>query len=256
MCRLEYARQWAIRITHEAEQHDENCFITLTYSPKELPDNGSLVKRDLQLFWKRLRKQLDGRKIRYFAAGEYGDKNNRPHYHACVFGYYPSDSVSISNRGDSKLFNSPNLDEVWGKGGTTHGDLTFESASYVARYVTKKITGERASAHYERLDESTGEIITLLPEFAAMSRRPGIGSSWYQKYGSDVYPSDETVVRGRVLRPPKFYDRKLEQSDPELLESLKAKRVIKAKEAKITPSQLTAKEKISLAKSNLKKRKL
>ena len=88
-CRLEYSRQWANRCILEAQEHDQNCFITLTYDDLNIPvvddvnpETGevtkfkTLVKRDLQLFMKRLRSKLDEKniKIRFFAAGEYGDQ--------------------------------------------------------------------------------------------------------------------------------------------------------------------------------------
>ena len=84
-CRLEKARQWALRCSHEASLHENNCFVTLTYSDKNLPKYNSLELRDFQKFMKRLRKHFDGG-IRFFHCGEYGDKNGRPHYHAILFG--------------------------------------------------------------------------------------------------------------------------------------------------------------------------
>jgi len=99
--------------------------------------------------------------------------------------------------------------------------LNFESAAYIARYVTKKVTGQRAAAHYERVSPSTGELVQVEPEFATMSRRPGIGAGWFAKYGSEVYPSDEVIVRGRACRPPRYYDERLSEGE---LSALKARR--------------------------------
>jgi len=179
-CRLEYSRQWAVRCVHEASLYDENSFLTLTYSPENLPSNGSLVKRDLQLFFKRLRKSLPEKKIRYFACGEYGDRNGRPHYHVCLFNHNFRDRYLYTVRDGVALYRSESLERLWPAGFSTIGDVTFESAAYVARYTMKKFKGDEdeKKKHYEICDSETGEIHDLLPEFAIMSRRPGIGSGW------------------------------------------------------------------------------
>ena len=96
----------------------------------------------------------------------------------------------------------------------------FESAAYVARYITKKITGPGAEAHY-------GDRV---PEYVTMSRRPGIGKGWYDKYRSDVYPCDSVTLRGgREMKPPKAYDRYFEVDFPEEMRKLKFKRIETAK---------------------------
>lgn len=222
-CRLERSRQWALRCVHEASMHERNCFITLTYDQDHLPKDGSLHKEDFQLFMKRLRKRY-GSGARYFHCGEYGEKNRRPHYHACLFNFDFPDRELWTVRSGVHLFTSDQLRELWPFGFSTVGDVTFESAAYVARYVTKKITGPSAAQHYERIDFRTGEIFTLNPEYTTMSRRPGIGRPWLEKYRTDVYPHDRVVMRGREMRPPKYYDAILELEDPESLEYVKAKR--------------------------------
>lgn len=245
-----------MRCVHESQMHKENCFITLTYNNEELPENGTLVKRDLQLFFKKLRKKLDPKKIRYYACGEYGDENGRPHYHACLFNYIPTDGVLVRERDDYKLYYSKTLDKIWEKGLTTYGALTFESAAYTARYVTKKINGDKADEHYKRVDPETGEIIQLLPEFATMSRRPGIGTEWYKKYKTDVFPSDEVILRQQKMKPPKFYDKILEIEKPELHDQIKSDRIISADKHKEnnTQGRLKIREAVARAKINLKKR--
>ncbi len=86
-CRLERSRQWAMRCMHEAQLHENNCFITLTYDNTHLPSDGSLHYKDFQLFIKRLRKKFGNTRIRYYMAGEYGENFGRPHFHACIFGH-------------------------------------------------------------------------------------------------------------------------------------------------------------------------
>lgn len=214
-CRLERSRQWAIRCMHEAQQHEQNSFITLTYEDKYLPEGGSLSVRDWQLFAKRLRRR--GAEFRYFMCGEYGDQLSRPHYHACLFGFDFPDREQITG-GRHPLYSSKLLDSCWPYGFTAIGDVTFESAAYVARYCVKKITGEKADDHYNGIQ----------PEFTTMSRRPGIGTPWLEDYLEDVYPSDEVVIRGGIKsRPPRFYDSTLEKWDEQLHESVKKARKLR-----------------------------
>lgn len=212
-CRLEYARQWAMRCVHEASLHKSNSFITLTYNDDNLPSDGGLWKIDFQRFMKRLRQKVTrtyGKDvlIRFFHCGEYGSKNGRPHYHAIIFGFDFPDKVlwKITPRGDY-VYRSKLLESVWKYGFSTIGEVTFESCAYVARYITKKIKGDKelAKEHYGN----------RIPEYTTMSRKPGIGQGWFQKYHREVYPVDRVVLRGREMKPPRYYD-SLCQADPDL----------------------------------------
>jgi len=208
-CRLNRSREWAIRCMHEASLYDKNSFVTLTYAPERSPPNGSLRHRDFQLFFKRLRRRLSRdatRAIRFYMCGEYGPATLRPHFHALLFGYRPDDLVYYRKSRQGKLYTSAFLEEVWGNGFVTVGDVTFESASYVSRYITDKITGpERELAYGSYCDLETGEIVVRAPEYNQMSRRPGIGHSWLRLYWSEVFPSGTVVSRGREVAPPKYY---------------------------------------------------
>lgn len=253
-CRLERARQWALRCVHEAQMHDSNSFITLTYDNDHLPEDGSLRVRDWQLFCKKLRKVVGP--FRYLMCGEYGERNFRPHYHACIFGVdFRSDRVYLRGEGQNRLFMSALLTEKWGHGFTSVGSLTMQSALYVASYVMKKATGKLAETRYQRFDSKTGETWQVKPEFVCMSRRPGLGTTWFEKYGKDVYPSDEVVHAGKHYRPPRFYDNKLPQG---VLDELKAKRVRAASRYKLdnTPERLKVREEVSRLRSEAFERKL
>lgn len=198
-CRLERSRQWAMRCLHESSLYDRNCFITLTYDNEHLPKNGSVDVREFQLFMKRLRKAYPEDRIRFFHCGEYGEKGGRPHYHACLFGFDFPDKVLYSVSNGNRLYVSRSLYNLWGNGAFERqliGDVTFESAAYVARYIMKKVTGEAAADHYGN----------RRPEYITMSRRPGIGKGWYEKYRDEVYPADSVIVRGVEVKPPKYYD--------------------------------------------------
>lgn len=228
-CRLEKSRTWACRISNEASLYDQNCFITCTYSPEHLPADGSLEPApEFSKFIKRLRKKY-GADIRFFMCGEYGEQLGRPHYHACLLNFDFPDKYIFrrSSRGDF-IYRSPSLEKLWGKGHCEIGQVTFESAAYVARYITKKVTGQGAEAHYSSLDAETGEITTKIPEYINMSRKPGIGAPWLQKFSSDVYNYDQLVIRGGVkIPPPRYYNNQYEVLNPEHYAKIKAKRLQK-----------------------------
>lgn len=257
-CRLDRSRSWAIRCVHEAELHDQNSFITLTYNNLHLPENGTLIKSDFQKFMKRLRKNIHPRKIRYYHCGEYGEKMGRPHYHACLFGYDFEDKQIHSIRDGIKLYRSKMLEKIWGKGFCTVGEVTFESAAYVARYIMKKVNGEQAEEHYKRIDQNTGEIKEIIPEYTTMSRRPGIASEWYALFKNDVFPSDNLIHKGRRIRTPRYYDNIYRHENPDAYDQLKADRVatMKANAEDNTHDRLLVKEKVKKASINKLKRTL
>lgn len=122
------------------------------------------------------------------------------------------------------MFTSAVLADLWKYGSHQIGAITFESAAYVARYVTKKITGDAAEDHYQRVDVRTGEVHVVEPEFALMSRRPGIGAEWFERFGSEVFPDDEVIVKGHPCKPPRFYETRLEAARPEVHQEVKGKR--------------------------------
>ncbi|QCQ84575.1 replication initiator protein [Blackfly microvirus SF02] len=228
-CRLEHSRIWAVRCVHESKMHAENSFLTLTYSPDKLPENGTLIKRDLQLFFKRLRKSLHKvarRKVRYYACGEYGDENQRPHYHVILFGLMFGDKrpYSYDPEGNPVLWTSHVLNSIWGHGSCMIGAVNFKTCSYVARYCMKKVDGAKREAGHYLVYTSDGVVSERLPEFALMSRRPGIGTPWYDKYGNEVRNHDSIVIDGKEVPSIRYYDLKFEALDPEGYERVKRKR--------------------------------
>lgn len=199
--------------------HEDNAFITLTYRQEEIPDGHTLRVRDFQLFIKRLRKRLPG-PLSYFHCGEYGERFGRPHYHAAVFGEgFLEDRIELPKTAKGYAqWTSPLLSEVWGLGRVAVMDLTFDSAQYLAKYITVKVTGDKAEAHY------AGK----LPEYATMSKKPAIGRRWFDKYARDVYPRDEVVIGGTKGKPPKYYDELLKVRDPSGWEKMKKERIGRA----------------------------
>jgi len=225
-CKLERSRQWALRLVHENRLHDSSSFITLTYDNAHLPYPPSINPKDFQDFMKRLRKDVYPKKVRFFHSGEYGDVGMRPHYHAIIFGQDFADKmydVETTDRGDI-VWSSPVLDRLWPFGMNRVGVVTFESCAYVARYVVKKVNGRRAKVHYEWYDPIDGEAHMLHPEYATMSRRPGIGSDHVKRYLEEIYPRDECIARGFASKPPKFYDKVLEKLSPEVYAQVKEQR--------------------------------
>lgn len=193
--------------------HDESCWLTLTYREEDLPENGTLVKSDLVMFMKKLRKKY-GEGIRAMACGEYGDDTRRPHYHVCLFGHDFQDRYPWRKSKGGVLHRSDELETLWLKGQAEIGQLTFESAAYTARYVTKKITGPVAQEHYKGRE----------PEFLTMPNRPGLGGKFIEKFFGDVYPKDFITIRGVKMKPPIYFDRYLEKIDPEMYERVKERR--------------------------------
>lgn len=258
-CQEVYSRAWAVRCVHEASRHDENCFITLTYNDEFCPDG--LVKRDFQLFMKRLRRFIAGARqgpegrVSYYMAGEYGSLNFRPHFHACLFGYDFPDRVLFSVRNDVSLYTSRILSSLWsdpktGKslGFCSVGDVTFESAAYIARYVGKKVRGSKADKHYKGRQ----------PEYVNMSLRPAIGKDWFHAYKDSVFPDDFVLVKGGMkAKPPRYYDKLFELTDPRMSSIIKSDRKYRAGlSPDNTPERLRAREVVKLAQLKQLKRSL
>lgn len=286
-CRLKLSMDWALRCVHESQLHKENCYITLTYAGKGSLHDGcscvedgwsdhpmSLCYRDFQLFMKRLRKAISDKDIRFYMCGEYGEQFSRPHFHACLFGYRFEDLRSWSKSSSGfKLYRSKILELLWTHGNSTVGDVTFESAAYVARYLCQKITGSMvidpgtlhrvyspsvARAHYQIVDEETGEVVQRRPEFNKMSLKPGIGSAWLDKFFGDVYPEGRAVARGVKVQPPRYYDEKFRVLDPDGHALMAFGRHLESKLhfADNTESRVRVKEKVAVARGKLLKRNI
>lgn len=249
-CRLESARQWAVRSVHEAQMHDTNCFLTLTYNEENLPSDFSLDRSAFPSFIRKLRRR--GIRARYLHCGEYGSDFGRPHYHACLFGYSFPDRELWTVRNGFEIYRSAELESIWDSGYSEIGQLTFESARYVARYVTKKLNISENSSYgavedyYEKYHHMSGVLRT--PEFATMSLKPGIGESWFKKFWEDVYPQDKVVIDGKVQRPPRYYDRLLEKYHPEVWKTVKRSRRNSRNVEDGVPHRLRAQEMVTEAR--------
>lgn len=266
-CRLDRSREWAIRCVHEAQYHDQNCFLTLTFAE----DPVTLSHTYFQKFLKRLRKAV-GKPIRFYMCGEYGavyDDNGvkipgelgRPHFHAIVFGHDFEDKYYWKKSGSGfPIYRSDSLDKVWKHGHAYTQEFSVEAAAYVARYVTKKITGDPAVDHYQKevVHKETGEILKLpvIPEYTRMSLRDaqegynGIGSKWIHEHFGDLYPKDFVTHSGIKFRAPRYYDKIFESIDQECLDQVKESRREHARSNAETPERLEAMEKCKVAQAS------
>lgn len=202
--------------------HEASSFITLTYNDQNLPPRGSIEPPDFQKFIKRLRFKT-GKKIRYFHCGEYGKRLSRPHYHAIIFGYDFPDRTLYREK-PFRWYRSAELEQLWPKGFSTVADVTEASASYVARYTLKKVFGDEAKRHYQGKH----------PEYVTMSRRPGIGYTWFQKYWKDIYPKGVYESQGFKQSPPKYYDNLFKSVDNERFSKLLLDRKARADKMTVT----------------------
>jgi len=240
-CRLELSRQWAIRAVHEALMHEESCFITLTYSESKLPSDRSLDVRAWQLFMKKLRKQY-GNGIRFLHCGEYGEDQERPHYHALLFNHDFQDKVHWKTSEGEKLYRSTELEKLWSNGFCSVGSVTFQSAAYVARYCMKKVTGDKAEAHYQGRRS----------EYLTSSCQPrGLGSTWLEAFSSDAYPRDYILLNGAKLRPPRYYDEELQRTNPRLYAKVRENRVLRDRDPyESSQYRMTIKEQVQTQRIN------
>ncbi len=224
--------------------------MTLTYREEDLPNPPTVRVDHFQKFIKKLRKAVEPKVIRYFHCGEYGDEKMRPHYHAIIFNHDFEDKKLWKLSNGLPLYISEQLSSIWGYGFCSVGAVTFESSAYVARYIMKKITGEPAEDHYTYVDPLTGEISQLAPEYVTMSRRPGIGKVWLEMYRDDVWPGDFVVVDTKKLRPPRFYDKVLEEESFRMFRKVKGERERNAEKHadNNTPDRLKVRRKVQEAK--------
>ncbi len=230
-CRLNKASDWAARMILELDVAGSALFLTLTYDDEHLPvvesDGellGSLRKADCQLFLKRLRKRFSDLKIRYYISGEYGGRTHRPHYHAIVFGLGLDDFSDVEvwskNSFNQFYYHSILLDKIWKNGNVIIGNVSRETCAYCARYTLKKQYGASNSYWYRG----------RLPEFALMSRRPGLGVPWlelHKEFFEDAnrvfyLPNLNGCSSSTKVYTPKIFMDKLRLTSPELYDSIKS----------------------------------
>ncbi len=277
-CRVDHRLMWSIRIIHEASMHVDNygnSWATLTYRDPSACDeqqykNGYHIDKHGQLhpqhvsdFVRSLRKANKDHKIRYFYCGEYGDENQRPHYHICIFNHSFNDQYLWKDDEGLYTYTSEQLGKHWPWGFTTVAEINLRTAAYTAGYALKKITGKKANDHYLRCDEH-GEAYWLLPEYIRMStgrgKPSGLGAKFYEKYKTDIFPADESPIpgHGQSQLVPRYYQNILAEQNPAMLERIKELRqeFITAHAADFTPDRLRDKYICARARQNRLKRNL
>lgn len=195
-CREVTQQQLALRITHEARYHDGNHFLTLTYDEEKCPIG--LSKRHMQLMWKRTRKAF-GAGIKHLTCGEYGDRTQRPHYHAAVLGL----AVNDLKKWDSENHTSETLTKLWGNGIVTVSELTEARVQYVAGYVLKK-------AGYRRQTYCDEDGVELESPFRLMSK--GLGKRWIDQYQNDLRLG-YLQHNGAKYSIPRYYADRIKQNE-------------------------------------------
>lgn len=249
-CKLDYSREWASRIMMESlMQGGEGLFVTLTYDDDHLPvmindgtkhilrgkgfaanyctKGATLMQKDTQDWLKRLRRNLDyhygiSEGVRFYLAGEYGSTTYRPHYHVCLFGVPTEDLNQIGkNKLGQALFESDFISDTWKNGHVCVGKLTFQTAAYTARYCLKKAQGK---------DNAFFDSLGLNREFVNMSRKPGIGMTYYDAHKDDIYKHDEIILpstskdKPNVVKPPRYFDILYRDENPRRMAEIKAMR--------------------------------
>lgn len=188
----------------------QSIVATLTYADDQLPKFASLSKRDVQLFWKRLRfvvAKRGGDRFSYDIVGEYSPGVLRPHYHACLFGYWPPDakSWSTSQSGNEESV-SDELTQAWGKGRVTFQPFSTAGAGYVAGHQVSKLSGHASEARLQVRDINGQVIAQREPEFHLMSKRPGIGRTYMEAHGRQALLNGFTYARGKKeVALPKYF---------------------------------------------------
>lgn len=272
-CRLHDSRDWAIRCVLEARDWQHNYFVTLTYDDVHLPfseplenyvdyETGAvynvdpaptLVPDHVKAFNKSLRRYYDyhfgHQDIRFYMSGEYGSKTFRPHYHYILFNLPINDLTFYKTNFDGMpLYNSKTLSDIWKKGFVVIGDVTLQSAQYVARYVTKKRKGPLSATEYLLRNQ--------VPEFSRVSRQPGIARKYYDVHKHEFYNYDEINEIGiSKAKPCSYFDRLYDIEEPEIMAGIKAERKRKAEEAEKAISlrtQLSKKERDAIRERKFK----
>lgn len=206
-CLQDKANEWSYRVMREYALYNSiGCVLTLTYDNEHLPVDGSVSRRDFQLFLKRLRKSIDPVKIRYFGCGEYGTNNKRPHYHLVVIGWEPSDLVFVKkSKKNTILYRSPTVEKLWGQGIVGVAEVNAESVKYSAKYLQKLY-----------FDETSG----LTKPFLAMSTHPGFGAF----EALERVSTDSIYLNGVRKKVPRYYLKVAERAGIDL-SALKEKRI-------------------------------
>ena len=275
-CLRDRSGNWGLRLYGESMQYDNNHFLTLTFDEENLHKREnplSVDKRDMQLFNKRLRKSIasenphdkienpeefkswnKAHKLKFYQIWEYGELNNRPHYHSLLFNVPYFDDLVLYSQGKNgdNLYKSEKLAKLWPHGQCAIGEVNMDTIGYTTNYVVNNKSGEGAEEYYSRTDLETGEVYQVEKQGSSMSK--GLGNQFYEDFRNDMYPKDFITLSGRKTKLPKYYDLLEELADPIRFDEIKEKRLESAMKFKNddTPERRKVKEKVSLLKKKEK----
>lgn len=271
-CRNRRSNDAKVRQVLEAKLHEHNAFVTLTYGDEHLPAHGSLDRKAIPGFMKRLREHLvragrncePGDGISFFGCGEYGENATfRPHYHLNIFNLALPDMVPWRKSDSGELsYRSEFLERAWPFGHVECAPATPKTFAYAAGYVVKKLSGHAGERLYVRADGETGQLHQLEPPFALASRNPAIGLRWFRRWKDDFRAGAFIMLDGRREPVPTYFLRKLEAEDPALFEKLQLDREIFGVEHRdrlnheATPERLAVKAEIAFLKATRRRRDL
>jgi hypothetical protein len=185
---------WVFRMLQEDKIATNSIFLTLTYDDESIPikdGKQTLRREDVKKFIKRLRttidRKLEQNRVRYYIAGEYGDKTHRPHYHAIIWNV-PEDI-------NSQL----GMSLIWKKGHVHVGEVKRESIAYTAKYCMKKLTQKKDK-------NDTREL-----EFSLMSK--GLGKNFITEKKKEYYKEKLLpyliIEDGQKQIMPRYYREKI-----------------------------------------------
>lgn len=183
-CKLRKVREWVFRLRMEEKRSTSAFFLTLTYENPPMSENGfmTLSKRDIQLWFKKLRK-LNKQPLKYYLVGEYGGKTLRPHYHLILF----------------NLEDIEYIYQTWEHGFIHQGQVEQASIAYTLKYMDKQT---KIPIH-NRDDR--------VPEFSLKSK--GLGDNYItdyaKKYHSDLERNSLHEDDGTITAMPRYYRMKL-----------------------------------------------
>lgn len=243
-CRLDYAKDWANRTYLESTLYKHNYFITLTYDEEHLEYNEELIDQDgrswtdngnflptiktetFETFLNTLRKiferEYHHKGIRFIGCGEYGEESARPHYHLILLNCpFPAETFFEPRiKNNNVYYRNTILERAWKKGISNICEANWQTMSYTARYITKKVNGEAEIELYY----ANG----IIKEFFRQSRDPGIGKPYYDLHKEKIYESDSILISNKKgvhrEKPPLYFDKLFEQENPEKWKEIKRKR--------------------------------
>lgn len=196
-CKIQIAKEWALRCCLELPYWEKSIFTTLTFRDSEMTDP-SIHKKELSDFFHNVRNDLrkSKQKIKILGCGEYGDESMRKHYHAIIFGLGMSnEKITISHNCETYTSENSILEKNWSKGNVFNGIVTWNSCRYVASYVFKK--------YYDELKEDYYTSKGLENPFQHTSN--GIGKQFYEEWANNILSKGYIMFNGIKHTIPRYF---------------------------------------------------